>query len=289
MSATCEVAGGAAVATAPPAVGRMPKEPIPVTPFLKFCEQREAQLKRELDEYPAICHRDLALPGSRARLVLSLGWEVDTGTRKLNRWANPDQGDGHSGWVDRAEIEDALRYAGVDFYDIYPDVPPPRSYYPAFDCNRLMTEAQLIAAHTIYVRAKMTVREIAAPIKERFGYRSLQTADVALRSGWRSLGLPLRRCAATTRRGGHCHGYPLSGVDHCRSHRDLAWPIPAELLREARLMHERGMFFYEIGAALLSRTPYRDASWFTDRLSRLALSEGWHRTAHLGRPRMWPA
>lgn len=246
------------------------REPIPVGPFLEFCATREEKIRRELE-----------CSDSATRLVMSLGWDPDRGLRRLNRWRNPDQGDGHSGWVDRAEIEDALSCAGSDILDIYPDVPRPQPYSTRLGVGRYMTDRQLIAAHTVYVRARLTVAEVAELVRGRFGYSTVPSAEQALRIGWRALGLELRRCSHTARRGGRCYLHPLHGVDHCVSHRP-GWTMPATLVSDARALHTTGISFNEIGKRLVDRTPWKNPHYLATQLARLARVEGWHHSQHLG-------
>jgi hypothetical protein len=102
-------------------------EPVPVAPFVAWCDRRQEQLRRSMDVHPAISVRGVTGPRSQVgigvnyveRLMFELGWDVHNGPRKLNRWRNPSQGDGHSGFADRDEIETSLRCAGVRFEDVY--------------------------------------------------------------------------------------------------------------------------------------------------------------------------
>jgi len=102
------------------------KEPVPVGPFVAWCDRRQEQLRRELDVHPAISSREGGSRGQVSsglnyveRLMFEMGWDLHNGPRKLNRWRNPSQGDGHSGFADRDEIETSLRSAGVRFEDVY--------------------------------------------------------------------------------------------------------------------------------------------------------------------------
>lgn len=246
------------------------REPIPVGPFLEFCAQREALLQRDPD-----------CSDPRTRLILSFGWEPDSGVRRLHRWRHPEQGYDHPGWVDRAEVEDALHNFGIDIHEVYPDVSAPPPYSSRFGMGRYMTDRQLVAAHTVYVRAKLTVADVGRLVHARFGYRNANTAASSLRYGWRNLGLELRRCSAITSHDEQCHLHPLYGVDHCVSHRPPR-SMPPELVAEARALHLDGVSFNEIGRRLLHRTPWRNPHYLSMHLARLAAAEGWHRTKHLG-------
>lgn len=261
-----QVTGGALLLAPPVKI----REPIPVGPFLEFCVRREATIRRELD-----------CGDSATRLVMSFGWDPDHGLRKLNRWRNPDQGEGHSGWVDRAEIEDALSRAGSDIHDVY-DVPSPPPYHSRLGSGRYMTDRQLVAAHTLYVGAKLTTIEVAALIQDRFGYQTVNAAEQALRCGWRALGLDARRCSVITRTTGkRCRLHPLHGVDYCVSHRQ-PWSMPVALVGEARALHATGASFNEVGKRLIDQTPWNSAHYLAMQLARLAAEQGWHRTRHLG-------
>lgn len=291
-------AGGVEVSGAPP--GRI-REPIPVGPFLEFCSRRVVQIRRELDSYPKITltGRHGKPPGidATARLVMSFGWDANHGVRKLNRWAHPEQGDGHSGYVDRAEIEDALRNVGVDIADVYPALPQAKSGPVRMGQHRRMTDAQVIAAHTVYVKGRMTMMTLGELIYQRFGYASVSACARSLAVAFRGLGMPLRQCAGTTRFGRRCQLPPMSACDFCQEH-DLrairpsqigaaarvkqqaqrAWIPSAETLALARQLHvDQGLSWREVArqiAPIVNRCERHVACL----LSTIAAREGWHRT-----------
>ena len=90
-------------------------DPVPVAPFIAWCDKRKEHYRRE-GGYPLT-------GGGRTnygeRVVLDLGWEPDNGVRRLSRWSNSDQANPHSGFADRDVIETALRHAGVRYEDVY--------------------------------------------------------------------------------------------------------------------------------------------------------------------------
>lgn len=269
-------AGGAP--TIPPGVLRG-GERLPVAPFLTFCERLEAELCCE-DRFPAISTAVIFDP--LARLVESFGWDADSGLRRLRRWRNPEQGDGHNGFASRALIEDALTRAGAVFYEVYPDALPPPVYSSRFGVGRFLNDEQMIATHTIYTQGKLTTREVAALIWERFGYASPVSAMRALLRGWRALGLALRQCDKTVN-GRPCQLHPMHGSDSCYHHRaPVGWQLPAELIADARTLHEEGVSFNALGKRLLDRTPWRNEHYLSCRLSDVAIAQGWHATRHLG-------
>jgi len=114
------VTAGAAAMRGPALAATRLKEPIDVAPFLAWCANRETRIRRELGSEHGIA--DGKQTNHRERLVTELGWTIEAGTRRLHRWTHPDQGDGFSGLVERAVIEDALHHAGVQFADVYPDL-----------------------------------------------------------------------------------------------------------------------------------------------------------------------
>lgn len=255
------------------------KERVPVEPFLAWCREREAQILREIDHYPAIGRIGAALAAPHATLVMELGWEHGVGSRRLHRWEHENE----STDVDRAIVEDALHHAGVDFYDVYVDVKPPKGKGGRLGLGRRMTDAQVIAAHVVYTRGKLTVREVAELIFERHGHASVGAADAALRNAWRSLGLPLRACAAVNENGKPCGNAPRSGHDHCHTHLGCGWRLPDELVRQARALHEREQkSFLAVATALQEQTPYRSAKWLACQIATIAASEGWHQTQQFG-------
>lgn len=263
------------------------REPLPVAPFLAFCAKREAQIARDLDAYPAIGRgegRTQALGvDPKTRLAWVLGWDPEVGLRKLNRWSKPNLGEGHSGWVARADIEDAIHAAGGAFEQIYPDAAPAPPYVSHLGAGRYMTDEQIVAAHTVYVRAKLTTREVAQLVYRRFGYVSVGSASRAIRGAWKAFGLPVRQCEAiAAAHGGRCRRHPSHGVDHCPAHVRHGWSIPRSLADRARELHEDGVSFNEIGVRLLPDTPWRNPHYLSAQLSRIAADEDWHRTRHLG-------
>lgn len=227
-------AGGAEVVV-PPLVRRHCREPIRVAPFLEFCRKREEQIRRELNEYPAIGLHGGASYGTdaRTRLVLSFGWDVEAGLRKLHRWSHPEGGEHHSGWVDRAEIEDALAHAGARFGEVYDIEDEPLRTPVRLGQHRRMTDAQVIAAHTVYVKARMTMYTMAELLWQRYGYVNADGCRKALAVAFRGLGLSTRRCAATTRHARPCRNHPLRGCDFCAEHDDSA-VHPSQLAVAAR-------------------------------------------------------
>lgn len=291
--------GGGEVGALPP--GRRVREPIPVGPFLEFCATRLAQIRRELDVYPAITFsgRPGKPPGvdATARLVMSFGWDPDGGSRKLNRWANPEQGDGHSGYVDRAEVEDALRNVGVEIADVYPHLPAAQDGCNRMGQHRRMTDAQVIAAHTVYTKGRMTMTTLGELIYKRFGYANASSCARSLAVAFRGLGMPLRQCAGVTCSGRRCQLPPVSLCDFCQEH-DLrplrpsqigaaarvrqqaqySWNPSAETLALARRLHvDQGLSWRET-ARQIAPTVNRSERHVAQCLSIIAAREGWHRT-----------
>lgn len=262
-----------------PPVTRRGREVLPVGPFLDFCRRREAELRNE-DIYPKISQPPPGDP--MARLVESLGWDTDNGSRRLNRWRNPAR-DGHDGWVPRTLIEDAINCAGGLFHEIYPDAPPPPAFSSRFGVGRYLTDQQIIATHTLYVQGALTTWGVAELIWERFGYASPASAAHSILSAWRALGLPLRRCEAVVN-GNRCQLHPAHGELLCMRHRKPGgWIIPTGLVAEARALHEAGASLNAVGRQLIDRTPWRNPHYLSCRLSKVAIAQGWHRSRHLGR------
>jgi hypothetical protein len=289
--------GGPGVIPGPPTYGKVNRrEPIPVGPFLEFCYRREQEIRRELDNYPAISGGHQFDPV--ARLVMSFGWDPGTGVRKLDRWKSPDGRDSHSGWVDRAVIEDALRSAGVDIEDIYPDLPEPSPRVIRMGQSRRMTDAQVIAAHTVYTKGRMTMYALGDLIWKRYGYATPSACTRALSVAFKGLGLPIRQCAAMTRSGARCRHPPLTATDFCQEHGALSvrpsdigaasatrrryermWTPSVELVALARAMHvEQAMTWRAIGRELVSMTPLTSPTYVSYRLSTIAAQQGWDRT-----------
>ena len=288
-------------------------EPIPVQPFLDWCDRREAEIRRELDAYPAISGRRSGGGGvergaqfgmdPRGRLVMEIGWSVENGQRRLHRWRYENL----SGQVERAEVEEALHYAGVPFDLIYPlEAESVKSVRVRLGENRLMSDSEVIAAHTVYHRARMSTTHLGELLYERFGYSTPSACAKALSVAFRGLGLEVRRCSATRADGGRCERTPADGSEHCLDHGDghrpcevagrrsgmartaRAYRLPPELVARARHLHvEHGRTLREIARTLLPSTPLGSEDYLAQQLGAIAHREGWHRTAHLaGRKRV---
>ncbi len=93
--------------------GRL-RDPIPVGPFLWWCHRRETQIRGDHEPYPSLGDGRSMM----GRLCMELGWDEDTGRRRLFRWCfeRPD------GLVERSQVEDALFHADVLFEWVYPDL-----------------------------------------------------------------------------------------------------------------------------------------------------------------------
>lgn len=281
--------GGAAV-SAPPATGnpgyfavgntaarQRLRDPVSVTPFLEWCERREEQLRREFDHYPRIGGHVLGAH-FRESLVLELGWDPESGARRLYTWRHPNHGDGHSGYVERETIEKALLHAGVmDTSELYP-LPEPRPGTPLGQ-GAHMTEEQFLAAHVVYLRGGLTVLAVAHLIYERYNYPNPEAARCALRRGWSHLDLELRRCSATTASGKPCRKPPLSGRELCAKHDPritVAWSPPAELVERARALYMGGRSFKGIGRDLVDETPWSHWTYVGKQFSKIGRRQGWN-------------
>lgn len=286
------------------------KERVSVQPFLAWCREREAQILREIDHYPAIGHigqaagRTPAGAAPHTMLIMELGWEHEVGSRRLHRWEHENQ----STDVDRAIVEDALHHAGASFEKVYPDEPESPIALPTcrLGMRRLMTDAQVVAAHTVYVRGRMTSMTLAELLYRRLGYATVGSCAKALEVAFKGLGLPIRQCTATKRMGGRCGRTPCVGSDLCTEHaggedrpshrggrasaarQQAAMWIPGpEFVERARVLHvERGVSMNQVGRQLLDETPLRSAQWLARRVAMIAAAEGWYRPLHAGRRRI---
>jgi hypothetical protein len=255
------------------------REPLPVGPFLWWCHRRMEQIEREFDP---LCRGGVAQSDAvQGRLLLEIGWAGEWDSRRLYRWAFETS----SGVVERGTVEDALDHAGVDFYRVYWSVKPPTRNGGRWRVGRRMTDAQVVAAHVVYTRGKLTVREVAELIFERYGHASPGAADAALRLAWTRLGLPLRSCTGRKPNGDACGKAPQSGHDQCSQHLGRGWRLPESLLTQARARHGQGESFIVLAVALQDQTPYRSAKWLAMQLASIAASEGWHQTAQFGQRR----
>jgi hypothetical protein len=274
------------------------REPLPVGPFVDWCRHRIEGIRAEIGaDYVKGGSGNAADMNYLERLMREIGWDPHNGPRRLYRWMNPDRGDRHSGIVERAEIEDALHCAGVPFDEVYPDAAPPRLYQPRFGQSRRLTDAQVLAAHTIYVRERLVMTEVAELIWRQHGYASCGSCARSLVVAFQGLGLPTRRCEATTRAGVRCRKPPLSGRDVCTEHQagirpshlggatsgrrqtEQTYVLPEELVAHARVMYVQwGMSFRRVGEALVAQTPLSSADYLSQRLADVAAEQRWHRT-----------
>lgn len=184
-----------------------PREPIPVAPFLAWCQTRIEQLTYELDAYPAI---GLTLEGvnPHARLMLELGWDPDTGGRRLLRWASAEH---MTGMGERALIEDALHHAGVAFEDVYPAIESARAQPDKLGQGHRMTDAQIVAAHTIYNRTGMSLRALGELLWQRYGYIDAASCTQQLRRSFHNRGLPVRTIQEGQWASHYKHGMTVGG------------------------------------------------------------------------------
>jgi len=206
------------------------REPIPIEPFLTWLALREREIGREIDRSNLQISASKRTGSNTAarpqratdQLLYEIGWEPAMGERKLFRWIN----DEHRTHIERAVVEDALHHAGVELYDIYPDLEPPgqgRDAYcptcradvyatdsgcpwcenpvldqrpigsrPRLGQGRKMTDQQVRAAHVIYQQTGLSVRRLAELLYERHGYKSASACATSLNKAFVSLGLERR-------------------------------------------------------------------------------------------------
>lgn len=273
-------------------------EPLPLAPFLAWCDTHEAAIRRELRAGAMTGESDAE--HTRYRLVCDLGWPPEAGKRRMHRWRHENT----TGHAERADIQDALEHAGVEFEDIYPHTEPPRERRMRLGEQRLMTDKQVIAAHTIYTRQRMTMTTLSELLWARFGYRTPGSCAKALCIAFRGLGLKRRQCTATRHDGQRCERPPNADSDTCAEHRDgirpshiggrnfaarqtaAMWQPSADLIAQVRAMHTGGMPFRQIGEQLLPQTPLRSADHLAQRIAAIAARDGWHQTQHIRRPRV---
>lgn len=190
-------------------MARTLKEPIAVQPFLDWCQQREEQIDRELDVWPGISRDFGEGCGPRARLLAEIGWLGEHDARRYYRWRHDLQ----SGLVERGMVEDALDHAGVDFYDVYPDIPRSASVGCKVGEGRRMTDAQVLAAHRVYWDGRLSVRQVSDLLWERYGYASVESCASQLRCAFVALGLPRRSVEEANLIAHRKHGLAVGGRD----------------------------------------------------------------------------
>lgn len=239
------------------------REPIDFRPFLVWCVLRERAITREIDRSTLQIRGDkgnnshsAARPDSPSgRLLDEIGWDRESGARRLFRWCNEPS---TSGQVERAVIEDALHHAGVDFYDVYPDLEPdvtslrdgyclacrddvttadgrcpwcdgevdarrPHGSHARMGAGCRMTDAQVRAAHVIYQQRGLNLNELGMLLHERFGYATHKSCGIALRRAFIRLGLPRRDGTIDSTRAHITHGLLVGGPAAKTSPEYLAW------------------------------------------------------------------
>jgi hypothetical protein len=140
-----------------------------------------------------------------------------------------------------------------------------------------------LAAHTVYVRAKLTQTSLAELLYEKYGYANAWSCSIQLVKAFRSMGLPARRCTSTTHAGTRCERNPLQGMDVCALHdpaRKGFWSeiavargghprfeLPEDLLHRARIMREEwSMSWLSIARSLSPETPLTSVDHLAKRL-----------------------
>ena len=195
----------------------------------------------------------------------------------------------------------------MPFWHIYPDLDKPQPHRSAAFLERQrrkMTDAEVLAAHTVYMRARLTRKQIAEMIWERYGYANASAAHKSLIIAFQRLGLPSRRCGRPTRSGEPCQGHPGTGIDTCLEHSDRlvrpsqmagplvrqwtiehTWQPDEQFLADVKRMHiDEGLPFQTVARLLLGRTTITSVGHLSRRLRDIARAEGWHLTQH-----QWPA
>lgn len=198
-----------------PAVGRNQLDP---GPFREWCAKR---LMPESGEWsPEI--------GGLAGLLTTdeLAAQLGIGTRRLYAWRSEAEA------LDRDAVEDALHRAGYALDEIYPDVPsapePKRGGVPA-GYGSYLGDEEILALHRLHMRG-ISIAELARRIYRKAGYRSAEAAKYGIRTGFRRLGLEIKRrpphrltllppqCIERASNGARCKSFPVRGTDRCWSH-----------------------------------------------------------------------
>lgn len=258
------------------------RDPVPITPFISWFDQRKLEITRSADPFRFPFHKQRE-DYAQHRVLVSLDWddEMGTGARRIRRWRK----DSLAGQVERAQIEDALHHAGVRFYDVYPDFEARDRGSGIGDRTgqgRYLTDRQVNAAHTLYMRQRLTGVSLSALLWERFEYASQESCRRALLKAFKVLGLPRRECAAITLKGTRCDKIPSHGSDHCPKHgegdarRFVVDPVAKERVRG---LVEEGMSFWAACRELEDILPYggkNAAKNAAIKLARIAEVEGWH-------------
>lgn len=161
-------------------------------------------------------------------VVERLAFDLGMGERKLRRWRNENES------LERIEVEEALHHADVGFWEVYPDAPSLNmvrrggpGHEPGFRSK--LRDDDVRALYELHLKGA-TIRELGRRIWKRAGYSSIDSAENAIRRGFRRLGLeytalpPSRfgRCKGIRRwwpnKGAPCSKFAMRGSDYCMQH-----------------------------------------------------------------------
>lgn len=130
---------------------RYKKDPIPTAPFVRWVDRQLAATDRNLLAAGIPARGKRATKDGRAwngstgaveQLCYRLGWDKDSGLRRLHRWRNEER------QAERRKVEDALFSAGVAMDEVY--APPT----PAWRACVLLLAAinDVLTAHLVTLR-----------------------------------------------------------------------------------------------------------------------------------------
>jgi hypothetical protein len=185
-------------------------------PFRQWCAWR-------ID--PSSWDRPGSRPVEEEATVIQLAFDLGIGDRRLRRWRSENKS------LERIDVEEALHRIDVQLWEVYPDIEPVkvsfRGNQPGFG-SRLSDEA-VRRLHALHQQGA-TVRELGRRIWEPAGYSSIDSAENAVRRGFRRLGLEcvalpvsrFGRCKDTRKwwpnKGAPCSKFAMVGSDFCMQH-----------------------------------------------------------------------
>jgi hypothetical protein len=87
----------------------------------------------------------------------------------------------------------------------------PKHSHPRIGQGRLMTDEQVRAAHVIYERRSLYLRDVAELLWRQYGYANRESCEVGLRNAFAVLGLPRMTKGEASRRAHTTHGLTVGG------------------------------------------------------------------------------
>jgi hypothetical protein len=169
--------------------------------------------------------------GSIAAVLRRIGWDDEVGARRLYRWRT------EVAHVEALDVYDLLHLLDGSFDAVYsaPEYSGARAAMSAspepvagrrrgkpVGKHRRMTDAQVRAAHVLYQRKGLSLRQLGRALYEQLGYGSAASCANALSDAFLQLGLPTRDRVAASVAASTKHGLATRAARASSDPRHLA-------------------------------------------------------------------